>query len=104
MRLIDADALLKAFSEDIDTDVCQTFADYLSEWGFSHDTVERAITDAPTIEAEPVRHGRWAYIGGDEWCCTNCREVISTEGRWERPLYNYCHECGAKMDGDSHEP
>ena len=54
MRLIDADALLKAFSEDIDTDVCQTFADYYSEWGFSRDTIEKAIQEAPTIDAVPV--------------------------------------------------
>lgn len=55
------------------------------------------------VEYAEQKHGEWAYIGGDEWCCTNCGEVISTEGRWERPSYNYCHECGAKMDGDSHE-
>lgn len=44
------------------------------------------------------KHGRWAYIGGDEWCCTNCGYVGSTEGRWEPMLDKFCSECGAKMD------
>lgn len=60
------------------------------------------IAEQPTIEAEPVKHGRWEHIGGDEWCCTNCGEVISTEGSWDKPTYKHCHECGAKMDGGAY--
>lgn len=57
------------------------------------------IRDAPAVDAEPVRHGRWEHLGGDEWCCTVCGEVIHTEGSWEKPTRKYCHECGAKMGG-----
>lgn len=46
-----------------------------------------------------VRHGEWSHLGGDEWCCTVCGEVIHTEGSWEKPTKKYCNECGAKMDG-----
>lgn len=46
-----------------------------------------------------VRHGEWAHLGGDEWYCTVCGEVIHTEGSWEKPTKKYCNECGAKMDG-----
>lgn len=56
------------------------------------------VNEAPTIDAEPVRHGEWAHLGGDEWCCTSCGNVIYTEGSWEKPTKKYCHECGAKMD------
>lgn len=56
------------------------------------------VKDVPAVDAEPVRHERWAHLGGDEWCCTGCGEVIHTEGSWERPAKKYCHECGAKMD------
>lgn len=56
------------------------------------------ILQMEAVDAEPVRHERWAHLGGDEWCCTGCGEVIHTEGSWERPTKKYCHECGAKMD------
>lgn len=57
------------------------------------------IEDAPAVDAAPVVHGRWMHLGGDEWCCSHCGVVITTEGSWEQPTYKYCHECGAKMDG-----
>ena len=53
--------------------------------------------NALSIDAEPVRYGRWVHLGGDEWCCSECGEVIHTEGSWEKPTKKYCHECGAKM-------
>lgn len=56
------------------------------------------INSIPAADVAPVRHGRWAHLGGDEWCCTNCGNVINTEGSWEQPYQKYCDECGAKMD------
>lgn len=56
------------------------------------------ILSAPTIEAEPMRHGKWLHIGGDEWACSACGFVISTDGSWDHPTKKYCEECGAKMD------
>ena len=58
-----------------------------------------------TIEAEPVKHGRWIYQGDDMWLCSNCKENIiysmhksdRTEKQW------YCCRCGVRMDGDSDE-
>lgn len=49
-------------------------------------------------DVAPVVHGKWAHLGGDEWCCTNCGNVISTEGSWEHPYQKCCPNCGAKMD------
>lgn len=92
MRLIDADAM---FDEnhwhttfDKNLDYCDDSD--IAEW----------IDEQPTIDAQPVRHGKWRHLGGDEWCCTVCGEVIYTEGSWEKPTHKYCHECGAKMDGE----
>jgi hypothetical protein len=54
--------------------------------------------------AEPERNkGEWRHLGGDEWCCTNCGYVVSTEGAWERPKEqgkDYCEHCGADMRGE----
>ena len=58
-----------------------------------------AIINAPAADVAPVRHGRWAHLGGDEWCCSACGFVITTEGSWDKPTKKYCEDCGAKMDG-----
>lgn len=53
----------------------------------------------PAADVAPVVHGRWAHLGGDEWCCPVCGFVIATEGSWDKPTKKYCEDCGAKMDG-----
>lgn len=55
------------------------------------------ISEQPTVEAKEVVHAEWRHLGGDEWCCTECGYVISTEGSWEKPKANFCEECGADM-------
>lgn len=55
-------------------------------------------TDFPAADVVEVRHGRWEHVWGDEWRCTACAHIITTEGSWERPRQKYCEECGAKMD------
>lgn len=60
------------------------------------DAIER-IGTLSAADVALVVHGEWWHLGGDEWCCTNCGNVIHTEGSWERPEKKYCDECGAKM-------
>lgn len=57
------------------------------------------IEALPAADAAPVVHGRWAHLGGDEWCCSVCGFVLTTEGSWDKPTKKYCEDCGAKMDG-----
>lgn len=57
------------------------------------------IWKAPAADVAPVVHSRWAHLGGDEWCCSACGFVITTEGSWDKPDKKYCENCGAKMDG-----
>lgn len=59
----------------------------------------KVIYRIPAADVAPVVHEGWRHSGGDEWCCTNCGNVIHTEGSWERPEQKYCEECGAKMNG-----
>ena len=63
------------------------------------------VASAPAADVAPVVHTRWAHLGGDEWCCSACGFVITTEGSWDKPTKKYCEDCGAKMDiedgGDS---
>lgn len=54
-----------------------------------------AIEAAPTIEAEPVRHGRWIdrYFGDK---CSECGFEISRTNSVFKSAF--CPKCGAKMD------
>lgn len=62
------------------------------------DDALRALREVPALDADPIVYAKWAHIGGDEWCCSNCGEVTTTEGSWEKPVYKRCYECGARMD------
>lgn len=58
----------------------------------------RGIVDRqPTIEAEPVRHGRWIkqenHGGSTYSVCSECGAMMNL------PWYWYCGKCGARMDG-----
>ena len=62
------------------------------------------IAEMPTIEAEPVRHGRWIEkerykLHGDEYCdclCSECDHRITKPAGF---YPNYCEDCGADMSG-----
>ena len=55
----------------------------------------KIIEEAPTVEVEPVKHGEWKEIS-----CTYDYDCVCSECRRSgHPLDNYCHNCGAKMDG-----
>ena len=62
------------------------------------DRAQRAILDAPAADVAPIAHAHWAHLGRDEWCCSACGFVITTEGSWDKPIKKYCEDCGAKMD------
>ena len=86
MRMIDANALKTSFEED----------GHLSSY------IEEFIDNAPTIDAEPVRHGRWiqsktvyAYHN-----CSLCKVPHKMQMSCNvYVLLKYCPHCGAKMDG-----
>ena len=86
-RLIDADALFKDLDGMME----------VSPTGYIHgDTVADMINDAPTVEAEPVRHGKWIDTFGNNMkygFCSLCGDM------WENiDTMNYCPNCGAIMD------
>ena len=89
-RLIDADALLSSF------DVRKVVEYDESGCGMDYKAVPvEAIENAPTIDAEPVRHGRWIHDINNLYGCSEClgRETMS-----QKKLKPYCPNCGAKMD------
>ena len=67
----------------------------------AYDSAINALRNVPAADVAPVVQGRWGHLGGDEWCCSACGFVITTEGSWDKPAKRYCEDCGARMDGDS---
>jgi hypothetical protein len=71
----------------------------------------RVILEAPTVDAVEIVHGQWIrnpigkYTGVDEVCCSVCGcfiGVVFSDTGFKEAIsgMNYCHNCGAKMDGD----
>lgn len=96
MRLIDADALLES-------GIC-------AEYGYNDNglllipmrDVTNSIRNAPTINAEPVRHGRWEDLcRGKMRVCSCCRCGFDNTCNAIDDEWLFCPNCGAKMDGEA---
>ncbi len=86
MRLIDADE----FAKDIYKCVMYGNTALIDKYEVLH-----RLNNAPTIDAEPVRHGHWDIIYTDNipyaYRCSLC-------GTTRIDKVYYCPHCGAKMD------
>ena len=58
---------------------------------------EQQLKSSPTIEAEPVRHGRWEKRG-QEIYCSKCGEESGYTWAGASRYSDYCPNCGAKLD------
>ena len=104
MRLIDADALdaemyRKSFEVDDGRNV------WNSGLWIRYKIYEEAIRDAPTVDAVPVRHGKWIHEvrytidslhSYQQYRCSECGMTYITNTK-------YCPNCGADMRGDNSE-
>lgn len=95
MRPIDADELLKAsrigkilYFNDTTTD------------GYTDVLLAVEVEHAPTIEAEPVRHGEWLDSGiNGTVSCSLCMFTDFFAKQNRVMLFKYCPGCGARMVG-----
>lgn len=94
----------------IDADKFKDSMKYVCDAGGWLEPVTKAVTEyvkkqidaQPTVEAQPVRHGKWINFehGDDKYYCDKCQTI------WEsKQIKNmhYCPTCGAKMDGELNE-
>lgn len=78
----------------IDADYVKSKLNKSALGGHLHYYVCGVIDDAPTIDAEPVKHGRWKA----DVTCSKCG-FIRQKTRSGNPMVGrYCPNCGAKMD------
>ena len=105
MRLIDADALMEEMDKITWYSLSRNGrlivgATSERESYLPTKKVWDAVSNAPIIGAEPVRHGQWNdSLDGVTPYCTACGMTHRLITR----LPKYCPNCGAKMDGrDNH--
>lgn len=64
-------------------------------WFAGMANAESIIKDLPSIDAVPVKHGRWTiedcHSATYKYCCSIC-------GAHHRARYDYCPTCGACME------
>lgn len=110
MRLIDADELRKEKLDLIDREkLVQEIKSQSNRLCLGHistsdidvEDIVQLIVDAPTVDAEPVRHGKWELNEDGKWACSYCEGLAvkhpDEPEKWQA-LTTYCPNCGAKMD------
>lgn len=69
------------------------------EGAFARPLIIRKIEEAPIADVVEVKHGYWKWkeLYGEVGYMLVCSECEESEGACER--YDYCPNCGTKMDG-----
>lgn len=96
-RFIDANNLIEEIREERCYN-CRNFKDMKCNYCGTADYIYM-IEDMPAADVAPVRHGRWEEASdGDGIVCPFCRTDFCTI-IYDTEYFNYCPNCGAKMDG-----
>ncbi|MGN1090081.1 MAG: hypothetical protein ACI4Q6_06725, partial [Huintestinicola sp.] len=56
-----------------------------------------ALQAIPAADVAPVKHGRWISEDSKIFKCSECDYGFEHEGYMQ--FFNFCPNCGAKMDG-----
>ena len=87
-KYIDRNALIEHMKKD-------PLFDLVEQYG-----VTDVIESFPAADVQPVMHGKWVQIkllqdGYKAKECSACKATF-----WDLYRWNYCPNCGAKMDGE----
>lgn len=102
-RLIDADDLTARLNEIAAVPWNQKAAPVC--WADAYYVFIEDIEEAPTIDAVEVVHGRWEPrkdIPGFVRCSV-CHDCNIYDDWADGKKWNYCPNCGTKMDGDEND-
>ena len=93
MRLIDADAFLEEARNRID----------MQDVYLPIHIKELVIDEMSTIEAEPVRHGKWIWEEQVYNCSVCSHKAYGNILECMDGTYKYCPNCGARMEIEENE-
>jgi hypothetical protein len=95
VRLIESDA--DAYPQEWNDDYEKGFCDAIHK-----------VLELPTIDAQPVKRGRWIPMDEYHAKCSVCGWWQKTNGKCctgnaniHNAVYKYCTVCGAKMGGNA---
>ena len=70
-------------------------------------SLKEVINDFPSADVQEVKHGKWIDLHDEDvlyeqiYKCSVCGKCFVLEtGTPQENEYNYCPNCGAKMDGE----
>ena len=63
------------------------------------DRADRCIQRIQKVDAEIVRHSHWVKCAGDRFAPAGAYAYCHLCHFYDSNIYNWCHGCGAKMDG-----
>ena len=95
MRLIDADKLYDDIVQYRDENM-------LGGGNLLVDDILEDINLSPTVDAEPVRHGKWIVTAGGKVCtCSVCGDEFDNTCNYDiRKDWKCCPVCKCLMDGE----
>ena len=112
MRLIDADALIEILKQ-WQRNAEKSRPDDVGLKEFNHGVMglaQAAVAQMPTITLDDLRpKGKWKIVKDDYDCelmrCSVCREEFyDGDNDTVDCMYNYCPNCGAKMEAENESP
>lgn len=92
MRLIDADLLREDW-----------LLNGQNEYVYNTNAFLESIDDAPTVDAEPAKRGKWiqeTQTNSEGKAYFSCSECSADEFRSIFKEVSYCWNCGAKMESE----
>lgn len=93
---IDREAVMKIAKDGNHSDFGRSMADLTS--------LREVLEDTPTADVAEVRHGTWIANRSPvevEFSCSECGFSYIEADSYQECDYNFCPNCGARMDGDT---
>lgn len=108
VRMIDADALAMAIVDAGQASKRYKIGDF---WELRYTEIKEVMDEQPTVDAVPVRHGKWIIRDnpGTGWyrvTCSECGEDVTSTAPCigffpnAKVVWDYCPYCGARMVED----
>jgi hypothetical protein len=94
--------MAEVFKLDITKTVKEVAEQALDEYAYKGLTIRQWADKITAGEYQPVKHARWEQccnLMGEYFKCSECGYKAEVPTCMGEPIYIFCPNCGAKMDG-----